>query len=105
MRSVTVLCRETLATMLGALLAAAVMQGTANAQILVVTEPLNHWMLAGFVGSSFSAGGDLPAETSTSGGGVTTGFQVGYVNRYLGGEFIADFAPAFRLASVALTEN
>jgi hypothetical protein len=106
MRPVRVVCRTTLATILGALVAAAVTQGTARAQTtLVVTEPANHWMAAGFVGSSFSAGGDLPAQTSTNDGGVTAGFQLGYVSHYLGGEFIGDFAPNFRLASIALTEH
>ena len=106
MRLITVLRRETLATILGALVAAAVTPGIARAQTtLVVTEPANHWMAAGFVGSSFSARGDLPAETSTNDGGVTVGFQLGYVSHYLGGEFIGDFAPAFKLASLALTEH
>jgi hypothetical protein len=112
MRPIRVVRRKTFAAILGALAAAAVTPGIARAQTtLVVTEPANHWMAAGFVGSTFSTGstgstrGDLPVQTSTNDGGVTYGFQVGYVSHYLGGEFIGDFAPNFQMANLALTEH
>src|SRR5690349_23257772 len=106
MRLLRVAHRKTLVTVLGAIVGAAAWTGTARAQTtLVGTEPANHWMASAFVGSSFSAGGDLPVQASTSNGGVTYGFQVGYVNRYLGGEFIGDWAPTFRINSIALTER
>jgi len=77
----------------------------APAPVAAVTEPAHRWMAAGFIGSSFSAGGDLAVQTNTNDGGFTYGFQLGYVHRYVGGEFIADFGPTFKLASLALTEH
>jgi hypothetical protein len=71
----------------------------------VVTEHAHNWMAAGFIGSSFSTGGNLAVQTDTNDGGVTYGFQLGYVRRYIGGEFIGDFGPTFKLASLALSEH
>jgi len=62
-------------------------------------------MAAGFIGSSFSTGGDLAIQTGTNDGGLTYGFELGYVRRYVGAEFIGDFGPTFKLASLALSEH
>jgi hypothetical protein len=73
--------------------------------VAVATERAHNWMAAGFIGSSFSTGGNLAIQTAANDGGVTYGFQLGYVRRYVGTEFIGDFAPTFRLASLALSEH
>jgi hypothetical protein len=71
----------------------------------VVTESAYRWMAAGFIGSSFTAGGDLAIQTATNDGGLTYGFQAGYVRRYVGAEVIGDFAPTFKMASLALADH
>jgi hypothetical protein len=72
-------------------------------------------MATGFLGSSFSTSfssiqrglfaANIPVGVDTSDGGLTAGFQVGYLRRYLGGEFIGDFAPNFRMSSLLLAKN
>jgi hypothetical protein len=77
----------------------------APAPVAAATERAEHWRAAGFIGSSFSTGGNLAVQTGTADGGLTYGFQLGYVHRYVGGEFIGDFGPTFKLASLALSEH
>ena len=48
---------------------------------------------------------NLPVGVDTSAGGLTYGFQFGYMRRYIGGEFIGDFAPNFRMSSLALAKE
>jgi opacity protein-like surface antigen len=85
---------------------------------IVEAERLYPWMATGFLGSQFGAGTShfLPNLTtlnlsgvefgpSTSDGGLTYGFQIGYLRRYFGGEFIGDFAPTFRMSSLALAKE
>jgi len=72
-------------------------------------------MVTGFLGSSFAtsfssiqtatSAANIPVVVNTSDGGLTAGFQVGYLRRYLGGEFIGDFAPTFRMSSLLLAKN
>jgi hypothetical protein len=83
-----------------------------------VSEHEYPWMATGFIGSQFGVGSShfLPNLStasisgvefgpSTSDGGLTYGLQVGYLRRYIGGEFIGDFAPTFRMSSLALAKE
>ena len=82
---------------------------------IVEAERLYPWMATGFLGSSFGAGSssfatalnaaNLPVGINTADGGLTYGFQIGYLRRYFGGEFIGDFAPNFRMSSLALAKE
>jgi hypothetical protein len=47
----------------------------------------------------------LPVPVNVADGGATYGFQLGYLWRYVGGEFIGDFAPNFRMTSLALAKE
>src|SRR5215831_18396305 len=58
----------------------------------------SHWTTAGFVGSNF---GNSSADPSVSFGGQLAYLWKGMV----GGEVIADFAPAFKLDNAALSES
>jgi hypothetical protein len=79
-------------------------------------------MATGFIGSSFAlntSGSALaivqapgsgltaavPIGVNVADGGVTYGFQLAYLWRYLGGEFISDFAPSFNMSSLVLAKN
>src|SRR5215475_6984214 len=83
--------------------------------IAAVTERTYPWMVTGFLGSSFAtsfssiqtatAAANIPVGVDTADGGLTAGFQVGYLRRYVGGEFIGDFAPNFRMSSLLLAKN
>jgi hypothetical protein len=86
--------------------------------IAQVSEHLYPWMVTGFLGSQFSTGTShfLPNLSalnlsgvqfgpSTADGGLTYGFQIGYLRRYIGGEFIGDFGPNFRMSSLALAKE
>jgi hypothetical protein len=76
------------------------------APVAVATERLYPWMVTGFLGSQWNNTGTVPNfATSESSGGLTFGGQIGYLRRYVGGEFIADFGPTYRLSSLALTER
>jgi hypothetical protein len=119
--------RQITTTVLGALAATAAIQGIANAgqearDVSVSLSPVaqaspapapppvharttQSWMAAGFIGSSFSTGGGLAVQSDANDGGLTYGFQIGYIRRYLGGEFIGDFAPTFKIASLALSDH
>jgi len=80
-----------------------------------VSERTYPWMVTGFLGSSFStsfssiqtatAAANIPVGVDTADGGLTAGFQIGYLRRYLGGEFIGDFAPTFRMSSLLLADE
>jgi hypothetical protein len=71
------------------------------------------WMATGFIGSSFAIGtpfaglnaAQLPIGVNVSDGGATYGFQLGYLWRYAGLETIGDFAPNFRMSSLALAKD
>jgi hypothetical protein len=83
-----------------------------------VSEHVYPWMVSGFIGSSFATGtthfttnlqtlnlNTVQFGPDTSDGGATYGFQIGYLRRYIGGEFIGDFAPNFRMSSLALAKD
>jgi hypothetical protein len=85
---------------------------------VVENERLYPWMVTGFLGSQFSSGTShfLPNLStlsisgvefgpSTADGGLTYGFQIGYLRKYFGGEFIGDFGPNFRMSSLALAKE
>jgi len=82
---------------------------------VVEAERLYPWMVTGFLGSSFGAGSSnfvtalnaaqLPVGINVADGGLTYGLQIGYLRRYFGGEFIGDFAPNFRMSSLALAKE
>jgi hypothetical protein len=59
------------------------------------SSPLYPWVVSGFVGSSFATNTDLFSEagvpTDSSDGGITYGFQLAYMWRTVGAEFLADF--------------
>jgi hypothetical protein len=58
----------------------------------------SYWTAAGFVGSNFGARADSAS--------VNFGGQIAYLYRgAIGGEFLADFAPHFRLNNVLLADN
>ncbi len=58
----------------------------------------SRWTAAGFVGANYGA--------STAGSSVDFGGQVGYLYRgFIGGEFIADFAPRFNMANAFLADR
>src|SRR5215831_7297974 len=71
------------------------------------------WMATGFIGSSFAIGtpfaglnaAQLPIGVNVADGGATYGFQTAYLWRYVGGEVIGDFAPNFRMSSLALAKD
>jgi hypothetical protein len=83
--------------------------------IAVATERTYPWMVTGFLGSSFSTSfssiqtattaANIPVGVNTADGGLTAGFQVGYLKRYIGGEFIGDFAPTFHMSSLLLADE
>src|SRR5215467_10061572 len=83
--------------------------------IAVATERSYPWMVTGFLGSSFAtsfssiqtatSAANIPVGVDTADGGLTAGFQLGYLKRYVGGEFIGDFAPNFRMSSLLLAKN
>ena len=83
--------------------------------IAVATERTYPWMATGFLGSSFGTGSsslstslfaaNIPVGVNTSDGGLTAGFQIGYLRRYIGGEFIGDFAPTFHMSSLLLADE
>jgi opacity protein-like surface antigen len=80
-----------------------------------VSEHEYPWMATGFLGSQWATGtssittgldaANLPVGVNTADGGLTYGFQIGYLRRYIGGEFIGDFAPNFRMSSLAIAKD
>src|SRR5215472_4565163 len=85
------------------------------APVAVAAERTYPWMATGFIGSSFSistgtfaaglAAAQLPVPVNVADGGATYGLQVGYLWRYVGAEFIGDFAPSFNMSSLALAKD
>ena len=83
--------------------------------VAIVSEHEYPWMVTGFLGSQWATGtssintglnaANLPVPVNTADGGLTYGFQVGYLRRYIGGEFVADFAPNFRMSSLAIAKD
>jgi opacity protein-like surface antigen len=83
--------------------------------IAAVSERAYPWMVTGFLGSQWATGtssintgltaANLFVPVNTADGGLTYGVQVGYLRRYFGGEFIGDFAPNFRMSSIALAKE
>jgi opacity protein-like surface antigen len=82
---------------------------------VVENERLYPWMATGFLGSQWATGSssistalfaaNLPVGVNTADGGLTYGFQIGYLRKYFGGEFIGDFAPNFRMSSLAIAKD
>ena len=62
------------------------------------------WTAAGFIGSYFATGGDSAAVNDLN-GSLTYGGQVGKMWGHLGAEFLADFAPSYKVNSLALSEH
>jgi opacity protein-like surface antigen len=62
------------------------------------------WTAAGFIGSYFGSSGHAPAANDLN-GSTTFGGQVGRMWRHVGAEFIADFAPTYKIDSIALSEH
>src|SRR5215467_11483233 len=79
----------------------------APAPVAATPEREYPWMATGYLGTSFTTGGLEQAllSTSSSDGGLTYGMQVAYVKKYVGAEFIGEFAPNFKLASLALADE
>ena len=83
--------------------------------IAAVSERTYPWMVTGFLGSQWATGtssintglnaANLFVPVDTADGGLTYGVQFGYMRRYFGGEFIGDFAPNFRMSSIALAKD
>src|SRR5262245_20587323 len=58
----------------------------------------SYWTVSGFVGSNFGAGADNAS--------VDFGGQLAYLHRgVVGAEFLADFAPHFRINNALLADN
>src|SRR5689334_2554666 len=62
------------------------------------------WTAAGFIGSYFAAGGNAPAANDLN-GSPTFGGQLGKRWGHVGAEFLAEFAPKYKIDSVALSEH
>ena len=79
----------------------------APAPVAATPEREYPWMATGYLGTSFTTGGLEQAllSTSSANGGLTYGMQAAYVKKYVGAEFIGEFAPNFKLASLALAEE
>jgi len=75
--------------------------------VAATTEREYPWMVTGYLGTSFTTGGLQQALLSTSSGdgGLTYGMQAAYVKKYVGAEFIGEFAPNFKLDSLALADE
>ena len=62
------------------------------------------WTVAGFVGSSWSASGNLAIQNASN-GGVTYGGQISRTWGYVGAEFLTEFAPSFKVSSLLLADS
>jgi opacity protein-like surface antigen len=62
------------------------------------------WTAAGFIGSYFATGGQSSAANDVN-GSLTYGGQLGRMYGHWGGEFLADFAPKYKIDSLALSEH
>src|SRR6187200_475835 len=60
----------------------------------------DHWLASAFVGSSFSQSSDNPNVLDDS--SIEFGGQIAYLwSGVIGAEFLADFAPSFKVATIA----
>jgi opacity protein-like surface antigen len=62
------------------------------------------WTAAGFIGSYFAAGGQA-TQAKDINGSLTYGGQIGKMYGHFGAEFLADFAPKYKIDSLALSEH
>ena len=62
------------------------------------------WTAAGFIGSYFAAGGQA-RQANDINGSLTYGGEVGKMYGHFGAEFVADFAPKYKIDSLALSEH
>ena len=62
------------------------------------------WTATGFVGSYFSASGQA-AQANDVNGSLTYGGQIGRMFGRFGAEVVADFAPSYKIESLALSEH
>jgi opacity protein-like surface antigen len=62
------------------------------------------WTATGFIGSYFASGGDAPQANDIN-GSLTFGGQLGKMWGHFGAEFVADFAPKYKIESLALSEH
>ena len=68
------------------------------------TSTENHWLASAFVGSSFNQSSDNPNVLDES--GLEFGGQLAYLwGGAVGVEVLADFAPSFKVAPVALNDE
>jgi opacity protein-like surface antigen len=62
------------------------------------------WTAAGFIGSYFGTGGDALAVNDLN-ASLTYGGQIGRMWGHFGAEFLADFAPTYKVNSLVLSEH
>ena len=62
------------------------------------------WTATGFIGSYFASGGDA-AQANDINGSYTFGGEVSRMWGHIGAEFLADFAPKYKIDSLALSEH
>jgi len=62
------------------------------------------WLATGFIGSYFSAGGQA-AQANSINGSLTYGGQIAKMYGHWGAEVVADFAPKYKIDSLALSEH
>jgi len=62
------------------------------------------WTAAGFIGSYFAAGGQA-TQANDINGSLTYGGEIGKMYGHFGAEFVADFAPKYKIDSLALSEH
>jgi hypothetical protein len=62
------------------------------------------WVATGFIGSYFGAGGQS-TQANDINGSLTYGGQIGKMYGHWGAEVVADFAPKYKIDSLALSEH
>jgi len=62
------------------------------------------WLATGFIGSYFGAGGQS-TQADNINGSLTYGGQIGKMYGHWGAEVVADFAPKYKIDSLALSEH
>jgi opacity protein-like surface antigen len=62
------------------------------------------WTATGFIGSYFGAGGEAAGANDIN-GSLTFGGQLGKMWGHFGAELLADFAPKYKIESLALSEH
>jgi hypothetical protein len=76
----------------------------APAPVVTPVSERQAWTVAGFVGSSWSASGNLAVQNAAN-GGVTYGGQISRTWGYVGAEFLTEFAPTFKMSSLLLADS